>query len=214
VVGRAPEVDVAAPDHLRRRRVEDVRQLGVGLAEHERGPRLDDARLLLGDAAAPVVQAVGVVERDVRQHRHRAVGDVGGVPAAQEPHLDDGGRDRLVREPAEGRRGQQLEVRRGLVEQRLEAGQVAQHPGQVAVGDRLAVAGDPLVDRLEVGAREGADREVVGAQQRRDHAGHRALAVRPGDVHDGLVVLRVAQHLAQAAHRVELQALHAAGQDR
>ena len=47
------------------------------------------------------------------------------------------------------------------------AGQVGEHRGQRVVADRLAVAGDPLVDPLEVGARVGADGEVVGARAAR-----------------------------------------------
>ncbi len=114
--------------------------------------------------APPVTHAVGVVEAHVGEHRDRAVDDVRGVPAPEQAHLDHGGAHRLVGEPAERGSGEQLEVRRRLLEQGLEPGQVRQDRGEGVVRDRLAVPGDPLVDRLEVGAGERADLEVVGAR--------------------------------------------------
>ena len=108
-----------------------------------------------------------------------AVGHVGGVVAAEQADLDDGDVDREVGEPAEGGGGEDLEVATGRTPgQVLDRGDRADLLAELVVVDRLAVPHQPLVDPLEVRARVGADREAAGPQQRGDHPGGRALAVR------------------------------------
>ena len=137
---------------------------GSGLAEDQVAAGLDDARLLLGDAPPPVAAAVGVVLADVGDDRHLAVRHVGGVPAPEQAHLDRRHVHRHLAEPGEAGGREQLEVRRPLPEeplvlQRLE---LADDPGELLGLDRLAVAGDPLGDVLEVRARIAADRRAGG----------------------------------------------------
>ena len=74
--------------------------------------------------------SVRVVVADVGEHGHLAVDDVRGVPSPEQAHLDHGRGHGLVGEPSEGRRREQLEVGRPVLEQPLDAGQVGEHVGQ------------------------------------------------------------------------------------
>jgi hypothetical protein len=65
---------------------------------------------------------VGVVERDVGDHRDLGVGHVGRVPAAGHADLEDGDVDGDVGEPAEGGEGEDVEAARPDASQRLEGG--------------------------------------------------------------------------------------------
>ena len=75
------------------------------------------------------------------------------------------------------------------------------------VADRIEVPRQALVDALEVGARVGADRQSVLAQQRRDHPGRGSLAVGPGDVNDGIRLLGIAEYADELAHLLEREAV-------
>ena len=81
-----------------------------------------------------------------------------------EADLEDGHVDRAIGEPAQRGPGQDLEPGQPdvVAEQRLEAGQVGEHLGQVGVADGLAVGGQPLVDALQMRAGEGADPQPLG----------------------------------------------------
>ena len=86
-----------------------------------------------------------------------AVGHVGGVPAPEQPDLDDGDVDGGVGEGPVGGRGEDLEVRRPHAGHDLQVGDGRDLLGERVVVDRLAVDGDALVDPLEVRAGVGAD---------------------------------------------------------
>ena len=161
----------------RPRRLEDLDQIGVGLAQHQNGAGLDDPGLLPGDLLTGVAQVLHVVELDVGDHRHLAVDDVGGVPQATEAHLDDRDVDGDVGEPLERGAVDDLEVARLVGQEVFERGDVHEDAVEVVVGDRLAVPRHALVEALQVRARVGADREAVGREQRGDHARHAGLAV-------------------------------------
>ena len=127
-----------------------------------------------------------------------AVDDVGGVPPAEQPDLDHRDVDGDVGEPAEGGGGARLEVARPDAGEPLEVGDRGDLLGELVVVDRLAVAGDALVDPLEVRAGVGADGEPLGHQQAGDHLRRRALAVGAGDVDHRGGVLRIAHRLRRA----------------
>ena len=110
-VGDAVEVTTALDVRDRIRRQEHLAQLGRGLAEHQRGVGLDDAGLLLGDRAAPVTGAVGVVTADVGDDRDLRIDDVGRVPPTEQPDLDHRDVDRRLREPVQRGGREDLEVR-------------------------------------------------------------------------------------------------------
>ena len=90
-----------------------------------------------------------------------------------ETDLEDRHVDRAVREPAQGRPGEDLEPGQpdAVAEQRLEAGQVGEDLGQIGVADGLAVGGQPLVDALQMRAGEGADPKPLGASAGRSGPG-------------------------------------------
>ena len=140
---------------------------------------------------------------DVGDHRDLAVAHVRGVPATQQPDLDDGDVDRGVGERAEGRRGEDLEVRGAHAGQHLEVGRGQDLLGERVVVDGLGVEGDALVHPLEVRAGVGADAQALGHQQPRDHLRRRALAVRAGHVDDRRGPLGIAHDVHQPLHAVE-----------
>ena len=64
--------------------------------------RLDDPRLLAGDVGERRAGELVVVHADVGDDGNLGVDHVGGVPATEQPDLDDGDVDGDVGEPAEG----------------------------------------------------------------------------------------------------------------
>ena len=111
-----------------------------------------------------------------------------------------------VSEPPEGGRREELEVGSRHADDGLEALQVRQEGGKLFVVDRLGVAGNALVDPLEMRARVRPDGESGLREKARDHAGRGALAVRSRDVDDGIAPLRIAEQLDELAHAFERQA--------
>ena len=122
LVGRRGEVDVAQQARRRRLGGQDGDQRRVGLADHGRARRLDDAGLLAGDVGERRAGELVVVHADVGDDGDLGVDDVGGVPATEQPDLDHGDVDGDVGEPAQGRRGDRLEVARPHADQTLEIG--------------------------------------------------------------------------------------------
>ena len=145
-VAGAGEVDAPRPHRGRGPVPEDRGQLGVGLAQYQGRAGLDDPRLLPGDVGPGRPDHLGVVEGDVGDDGDDPVGHVRAVPAAAEPDLDHGRVGGHVREPTERGRGEDVEVRRRRRQHRLHQRHRLDDLGQVAVGDRLAVPGKPLVD--------------------------------------------------------------------
>ena len=128
-----------------------------------------------------------------------AVDDVGGVPPPQQPDLDDHHVDGDVGEPPERRRRARLEVARTHAGEALEVGDGGDLLGELLVADRLAVAGQALVDPFEMWAGVRADRQPLGHQQAGDHLRRRPLAVGAGDVDDRRGELGFAHRLHEPA---------------
>ena len=152
-----------------------------------------------------------MVVADVGEDGDLAIDDVGGVPSTEQPDLDDGGRYGLVGEPPERGGRQRLEVGRLVLEQRLHGGQVGEYRASSS-----SEIGTPLREiRSLIDSRSGlvyvptvrscAPMSVVTMRATEP------LAVRTRDVDRRLLVLRVAQHPAELAHVVELEALHLTG---
>ena len=78
--------------------------------------------LLAGDVLLRRTGELVVVHPDVGDHRDLRVDDVRRVPRAEQTDLDDRDVDRLVREPAERRSGDGLEVARADAGDDLEVG--------------------------------------------------------------------------------------------
>ncbi len=130
---------------------ERMGQPWVGLADHHRAARLDDAGLLGGDVQRGGPGVLGVVDPDVGDHGNLRLADVGGVPPAEQAHLDDGDVDRDVGEPAERGGGDGFEVAGVHPRDGLEVCHRGHLLGELVVADRLAVAADALVEAFEVG---------------------------------------------------------------
>jgi hypothetical protein len=202
---RAGEVDVSEPDRRRTCRLEDGDERGVGLPQHQRAPRFDDAGLLRGDVLASGTEVLDVVDPHVRHHCDLSVDHVGRVVPAAEPDLDHRRFHRDVSEPAEGGGSHELEPCRLVLEQRFQLGQGADDLGEGAVGDGLAVPGHALVHPFEVGTGERADRQALGLEQRGDDPRRRRLAVGTGHVQHGVLMLRVGHDAHQLADTLELE---------
>ena len=183
VVGAHAEVDVAPQDLGRTAVGEEVLELRIGLAQHERGPRLHDACLLGCDPFACGPEQLDMVDRDVRHHRNACRQAVRRVPGTAQTDLDDRDVDGEIGEPAVRARGEDVEPRRVDPELAFDDRDRAQQPVELLVGDRFALVHDPLVDALEVRARERPDRQPDMEQELRGDARGARLAVGSRDVH-------------------------------
>src|SRR5581483_2122457 len=94
---------------------------------------------------------------------------------------------------------------------RLDVLEVGEDLGEVVVVDRLAVAGDALVDALEVRARVRPHGEARLDEELRHHARRRPLPVGAGEVDDGIGAVRIAEDVHERAHVVEVQTLDPSG---
>ena len=83
---------------------------------------------------------------------------------------------------------------------------------EALVGDRLAVDRDPLRHTHHVRAGESAGPQTIGPQQRFDHRSGAALAVRPGQVDDGIHPLGSPRSSVSALIRPRLGATRCSGQ--
>ena len=179
--------------------------LGVVVAEHERGARPHDGELLARDLGDRGAEPVRVLEADVGEHDDRGVEHVGGVVAAAQARLDHRGLDLLAGELVERRGGQELELGHAL--DRLGGLGGALHRGAEGVR-RHVLAVDPhaLGEAGQVRRQVGARAHAVGLQQRRGVADRRALAVGADHVDRAQPLLRVAEHGEQAADALEPEA--------
>ena len=144
-----------------------------------------------------------MVELDVGHDSDVAVGDVRGVEA---PAKADFGDDRLgshVGKPGEGGRGDELEPGRTDGEEALDLGHRPKDAGEGVIGYVCSLEGEPLVYRLEVRARVGADGQPAGLKNGRSHPGGRALAVGPGYVDYRVRRLRIAQRPEKGPYPIE-----------
>ena len=90
----------------------DDLQRVAGRPGHGQVAALDDRGLLPGDRGDRRPETVGVVEVHVGDRGHAAVPGMGRVEATAQPDLDQGQIDPHLGEPAEGDRGQELELGR------------------------------------------------------------------------------------------------------
>ena len=129
-----------------------------------------------------------MVDADVGDDRDRGVDDVGRVPRAAQPDLDDRDVDREVGEPAERGRGQDLEVRRieadRLLDERRPRSSMLVELG---VGDRLAVDDMRSLTRSRCGLVYAPTERPSVASSAVIIRARRGLAVRAGEV-DGRVL--------------------------
>ena len=139
-----PAASAARPD--------DRDQFGVGLADHHPAAGLDDPRLVGGDPLEGGPEHLGVVEAHVGDHGHLAVDHVGAVPGAPRGRPRPRRRRRPRRRTSAARRPSASRSGWAVPSASARAGQRREHLGQLVVVDRLAVAGEPLVDPGQVGA--------------------------------------------------------------
>jgi hypothetical protein len=148
-----------------------------------------------------------VIDGDRGDHGDGPVGDVGAVPGATDPDLDDGHVHRGVGERGERHPGQHLEERQpGLVppvHDRQVRQQFLVELDEPPRAERLAVQADPLAHAGQMRAGEQPRTQAPGAQQRVDHPRRRRLAVGPGDVDDRAGPLRVAEQAGQVGDPVQ-----------
>ena len=127
-----------------------------------------------------------MVDGDRRDHRHRAVGDVGVVPGPAHADLDHGDVHRGVGEDREGHADEHLEERQrsrlACVDQVQVGLDLLVGLDEPLGGQRHPVQADPLGDGGQVRAGEQPGAQPAGAQQRLGHPGGRRLAVGAGQV--------------------------------
>ena len=141
-------------------------------------------------------EPVGVVEVDVGDRCDPSIPGVGGVEPAAEADLDQGQVDLHLGEPAEGDRGQELELGRlARAAPAHSAGRVedlADESGEGGGVDEPAVDLEPLPIADEMGLGGLGDAQAGGSQCRTGQGEHAALAVRPGNQRPAELELRIA----------------------
>ena len=97
---------------LLRRLVSQSQRVRIEVGAHDqRGPGAHDVKLFACDVGDRRAEVARVFETDVREHRDRGVDDVCGVVATAEARLEHGHIDSGRLELAQGRGGQQFELR-------------------------------------------------------------------------------------------------------
>ena len=142
-----------------------------------------------------------MVEPDRGDDAHAAVGDICRVPRPAHADFDDGDIDRSIGKRGErhcchhleeGERDATIGDRPGIDEFHIGL-DVVPRAGKPRRGDGLAVEADALTGIEQVGRGEQAGSKAELSQQRFDDAGRCRLAIRSGDVDDGVRALGVAE---------------------
>ena len=174
------------------------------MIEHTISTRLQDAGFFRGDLLDGVPEELGVVEADMHDGADLWRGDdVRRIEAATHTDLEDDERAVLLLEPAEGHRGDHLEVRRLLTEGLCGSTHTGSKPAEIRIRNRLAIDRDALVKLVEVRRDIETGTETRRRQNRLGHDAGRALAVRAGDVHIMELLLRVAERVHEIPHSLE-----------
>ena len=190
---------------LPRPAADEVQDPGVlrGRGE-QRPPRPRHGQLLAGDGEQVVAEDGAVVEGDRGQDGGGVIPGVGGVVTAAEADLEDGHLHPLGGEEVGGQHGERLEAREPAESLALEpAGSVVDEGDAVGPGvlvEDAAVDLDALALAVEMGRGVEPGAAAGGLQQRRQQAGHRALAVGAGDDDAAEALLRIPAAPQQGAH--------------
>ncbi|OPZ49017.1 MAG: hypothetical protein BWY91_03133 [bacterium ADurb.BinA028] len=152
-----------------------------------------------------------MIDIDRRHDGNVAVSDIGRIPTAAHPHLDDRHIDGRVGEDGVGEHDEDLEERhpgatlgsRARVDDLDDRGHLVPGLHQHLSRHGLTVDGDPLPHGVQVWGGESACAQTVFAAQSLDHAGGRGLAVRAGQVDDPEAALRVAQQFHDRRDPIE-----------
>lgn len=181
--------------------VHDARELVV---EDAVGTWFQDAGFLGGDLLDGVPEELGVVEADVHDRADLRMGDdVRRVEAATHADLEDDERAVLLLEPAEGHRGDHLEVRRLLTEGLCGSTHTGSKPAEIRIRNHLPIDRETLVKLVEVRRDIETGEEARRRQNRLGHEAGRALAVRAGDVHIAELLLWVTERVHEIPHPLE-----------
>ena len=160
--------------------------------------------LLHGDLVPRRSDDLGVVEGHVGDDGDGAVGHVGGVPTPAHADLEHDHVDGDVGEPPEG--GGRRAARNGSGGRR-GCSSYGRRPSSRSAREASSIdspfKSHALVDALKVGAGVRTDRQAVGGEESRHHAGRRTLAVGPGEMHHRAGGLGVAEQAAELDHPVE-----------
>ena len=136
-------------------------------------------------------------------HSDTGIGHIRGIPGTAQADLDDRDIHRCIGERGVRHRSDDLEeghldaVDLALINECDVRLDLTPHLVEALVGDRLAVNRDPLRHTHHVRAGESAGAQTIGPQQRFDHRSGAALAVRPGQMDDGIHPLGIAQEFGQ-----------------
>ena len=145
-----------------------------------------------------------MVEVDARDDGDGRDANGRGVEPAAEPDFENRDVHRLVGEVVERERGRRLEHRG--VETRHQRAERLHAVDHGVLDDRLAVHADALTERDEVGRGVEPDAVAGGLEDRRQHRGHRTLAVRAADLDEPVAPLGMAQRREQPLDPLEARA--------
>ena len=121
------------------------------MVEDAVGTRLQDAGFFRGDLLDGIPKELGVVEPDVHDRADlRGGDDVRRVEATAHADLKHDEITVLLLKPAEGHRGDHLEVGRLLAERLRGCAHAGSEPAEIRIRNHLSVDGETLVELIEV----------------------------------------------------------------
>ena len=181
--------------------VHDARELVV---EDAVGTWFQDAGFFRGDLLDGVPEEFGVVEADVHDRADLRRGDdVRCIEASTHADLEDDELAVLLLEPAEGHRGDHLEVRRLLAEGLCGSTYSTGETTKIRIRNHLSIDGETLVKLVEVRRDIETGTEARRRQNRLGHDAGRALPVCAGDVHIAELLLWIAERVHEIPHPLE-----------
>ena len=201
---RGDEVRSCVRVHVREAFPYDLHDARELMVEDAVGARLQDAGFFRGNLLDGIPEKLGVVEADVHDGTDlRSGDDVRRVEATAHADLKHDEIAVLLLEPAEGHRGDHLEVRRLLAEGLCGGTHAGRKPAEIRIRNHLPVDGEALVELVEVRRDIKTGPEARGRQNRLGHDAGRALAVRARDVHITELLLRIAEGVHEILHTLK-----------
>ena len=138
--------------HVREAFLHDLHDARELVVEDAVGARLQDAGFFRGDLLDGIPEKLGVVEADVHDRADLRRGDdVRCIEATAHADLEHDEIATLLLKPAEGHRGDHLEVGRLLAERLRGCAHAGSEPAEIRIRNHLPVDGQALVKLIEVG---------------------------------------------------------------
>ena len=178
------------------------KRFGRQVARHQHCTLIQNRQLLGRDLADRVAEVRGVFETDRRHDGNVRPNCIGRIEPTAQARLDDGGIDRILREPGMSESCRELEVGHTIaalllveVDQRRQVGHRGRKLIRCHLMETVLIS---LFDPMKMRRGERAGRQTMAGEEVGRHADGTGLAVGAGHVHDRIAVLRIGEQLEQS----------------